>query len=399
MIKNKRKILFTVMITVLSLYGVQIYGIPAIKKYYNCPIGNEKFESVDYLPQCPENKFIIFKSNFTDEELKKYEKIINSNEYKSIPENSTREYYLAKLYELEGNFSNKEVGLEYYNAYFNRYFYIKADDTSSKESLKKGISYLEKIYLKEIDTDFDDEVFWKLMDLYVENENYNKIDKSIEKVNKKNNIEKIANFYYNMTSLDDDYNFNSNYGYINKISNPKVKRETIEKALKYINEVVKEKEKRREKISVVEFIQLARLYRELKDNVASEKLFNKMADEYWKEIVLFYLDEPDGLIGFVYTKKYLATDDNLERALSYANKKINSISNLKNSNEKIIVILLKAEVERRLGRFVQARNTLEKISLNEAEKYDMKYDFERLKSLINEKDKRVMTYIPPQPMY
>ena len=237
------------------------------------------------------------------------------------------------------------------------------------------------------------------MDLYVENENYNKIDKSIEKVNKKNNIEKIANFYYNMTSLDDDYNFNSNYGYINKISNPKVKRETIEKALKYINEVVKEKEKRREKISVVEFIQLARLYRELKDNVASEKLFNKMADEYWKEIVLFYLDEPDGLIGFVYTKKYLATDDNLERALSYANKKINSISNLKNSNEKIIVILLKAEVERRLGRFVQARNTLEKISLNEAEKYDMKYDFERLKSLINEKDKRVMTYIPPQPMY
>ena len=63
------------------------------------------------------------------------------------------------------------------------------------------------------------------------------------------------------------------------------------------------------------------------------------------------------------------------------------------------MILLKAEVERRLGRFVQARNTLEKISLNEAEKYDMKYDFERLKSLINEKDKRVMTYIPPQPMY
>ena len=63
------------------------------------------------------------------------------------------------------------------------------------------------------------------------------------------------------------------------------------------------------------------------------------------------------------------------------------------------MIFLKAEVERRLGRFVQARNTLEKISLNEAEKYDMKYDFERLKSLINEKDKRVMTYIPPQPMY
>ena len=59
------------------------------------------------------------------------------------------------------------------------------------------------------------------------------------------------------------------------------------------------------------------------------------------------------------------------------------------------MILLKAEVERRLGRFAQARNTLEKISLNEAEKYDMKYDFERLKSLINEKDKKVMTYIPP----
>ena len=53
------------------------FSIRIVTKEYACPIGNEKFTAGISLPQqCPENKFVIFKENFTKEELQKYEKII-----------------------------------------------------------------------------------------------------------------------------------------------------------------------------------------------------------------------------------------------------------------------------------------------------------------------------------
>ena len=93
MFKNKKKLIIASIITLIS---IRAYAVPAIIKKYTCPIGNEKFESIEYLPQCPTNKFIVFKDNFTVEETKKYEKIINSKGYKSIPKDAPREYYLAK---------------------------------------------------------------------------------------------------------------------------------------------------------------------------------------------------------------------------------------------------------------------------------------------------------------
>ena len=40
--------------------NLNIFGTPAIRTPYVCPIGGEKF--VDFhIPQCPGNKFVMFK--------------------------------------------------------------------------------------------------------------------------------------------------------------------------------------------------------------------------------------------------------------------------------------------------------------------------------------------------
>ena len=63
--------------------NLNIFGTPAIRTPYVCPIGGEKF--VDFhIPQCPGNKFVMFKEKFTNAELKKYEKIINGKDYREI---------------------------------------------------------------------------------------------------------------------------------------------------------------------------------------------------------------------------------------------------------------------------------------------------------------------------
>ena len=390
MFKNKKKLIIASIITLIS---IRAYAVPAIIKKYTCPIGNEKFESIEYLPQCPTNKFIVFKDNFTVEETKKYEKIINSKEYKSIPKDAPREYYLAKLYELEGNFSNKEVGLMYYNVYYSR----TSNNKIISEALKKGISYLEKDYLSK--NTKDDESFWKLMTLYVENKDYNKVDNYIEKLDKKNNLEKIANFYYSMVGLDDSYIPTDDYeyyGYRNKITNSEIQKHTIQKTISYINEISKIK---REKLSNTELIQLARLYREINDTTSLDKLFNKMSNDYSKEIILFYLDEPEQDLTFVYTDKYKATNSDLEKALTYANKYVDLSAKSKDNYEKNMSLLLKTEIERRLGKFDMAIKTLNKVNKTEIKDLFTKYSFDRLKNLIDEKDNRVMTHIPSPVMY
>ena len=94
------------------------FSVIIATKEYICPVGNEKFIAGISLPQqCPENKFVMFKENFTKEELQRYEKIISSKEYKTIPKNSPKEYYLGRFYEMAGGFSDKEIGEAYYKAY------------------------------------------------------------------------------------------------------------------------------------------------------------------------------------------------------------------------------------------------------------------------------------------
>lgn len=111
--KKSRKLLAMVA-PGLMLCVTNIFSVPAIEMDYTCPIGKEKFRSIDYSPQCPTNKFVMFKNEFTKEELEKYEKIISSKEYKAIPQNLPKEYYLGRFYEMAGGFSDKEIGETYY---------------------------------------------------------------------------------------------------------------------------------------------------------------------------------------------------------------------------------------------------------------------------------------------
>ena len=59
--KKKSRKLSVLVMTGLTLYAANGFSIPAIKKDYTCPIGKEKFSSIDYSPQCPTNKFVMFK--------------------------------------------------------------------------------------------------------------------------------------------------------------------------------------------------------------------------------------------------------------------------------------------------------------------------------------------------
>ena len=100
----------------ILLGSLSIFGVPLMITHKVCPIGGEEFKD-SYVPQCPTNKFVMFKNEFTEEELKKYEKIINSEEYREIPRNSNKYYYLARFYEMLGGVSDKEIGKTYFNSY------------------------------------------------------------------------------------------------------------------------------------------------------------------------------------------------------------------------------------------------------------------------------------------
>ena len=62
----------------ILLGSLSTFGVPLAIMHKVCPIGGEKFKD-SYVPQCPTNKFVMFKEKFTNAELKKYEKIINGN--------------------------------------------------------------------------------------------------------------------------------------------------------------------------------------------------------------------------------------------------------------------------------------------------------------------------------
>ena len=390
--KKKSRKLSVLVMTGLTLYAANGFSIPAIKEDYTCPIGKEKFSSFDYPPQCPTNKFVMFKNEFTKEELKKYEKIINSKEYKAIPQNLPKEYYLGRFYEMAGGFSDKEIGETYYKAYTAQINENFENANTLKESLAKGISYLEKSFPMENKSEFP----WKLAYLYISNKEFDKANALVEKQDKNVHLERIANFYYTLSDIEKSQINYYGYDYMdfNKESiDKKTEKEFREKALYYLQDVIK---KNKGRYSEKELFRLVDLYKSLGNEKAIDEVFSKAPSEYWSLIVSYYLDEPIGSIGDVYDEKKLATEDNLKKALSYADKLEKMIS--KNNNaDKIqynLSIILKAEAERRLGKFEEASKTLSKINLADVKDTLYDYDFKILKERINKKDISVRQYIP-----
>ena len=390
--KKKARILLALVVAGLTLYVTNGFSVPAIEKDYICPIGKEKFRSIDYSPQCPTNKFVMFKNEFTKEELKKYEKIINSKEYKAIPQNLPKEYYLGRFYEMAGGFSDKEIGEIYYKAYIAQINENFENANTLKESLAKGISYLEKSLPMENKSEFP----WKLAYLYISNKEFDKANALVEKQDKNVHLERIANFYYTLSDIEKSQINYYGYDYMdfNKESiDKKTEKEFREKALYYLQDVIK---KNKGRYSEKELFRLVDLYKSLGNEKAIDEVFSKAPSEYWSLIVSYYLDEPIGSIGDVYDEKKLATEDNLKKALSYADKLVKMISK-NNGADKIqynLSIILKAETERRLGKFEEASKTLSKINLADVKDTLYDYDFKILKERINKKDISVKQYIP-----
>lgn len=396
--KKSRKLLAMVA-PGLMLCVTNIFSVPAIEMDYTCPIGKEKFRSIDYSPQCPTNKFVMFKNEFTKEELEKYEKIISSKEYKAIPQNLPKEYYLGRFYEMAGGFSDKEIGETYYKAYTAQINENFENANTLKESLAKGISYLEKSLPMENKSEFP----WKLAYLYISNKEFDKANALVEKQDKNVHLERIANFYYTLSDIEKSQINYYGYDYMdfNKESiDKKTEKEFREKALYYLQAVIK---KNKGHYSEKELFRLVDLYKSLGNEKAIDEVFSKAPSEYWSLIVSYYLDEPIGSIGDVYDEKKLATEDNLKKALSYADKLVKMISkNSKDSIEKNqynLSIILKAEAERRLGKFEEASKTLSKINITDIKDTIYRYDFERLKELTEKKDSSVREYTPLPIMY
>ena len=395
--KKKARILLALVVAGLTLYATNGFSVPAIEMDYTCPIGKEKFSSIDYSPQCPTNKFVMFKNEFTKEELKKYEKIINSKEYKAIPQNLPKEYYLGRFYEMAGEFSDKEIGETYYKAYRAQINWNSENIDILKESLTKGISYLEK----SLSVENKDEFPSSLAYLYISNKEFDKANALVEKQDKNVHLERIANFYYKLSDVEKSKENYYGYDYMdfdNKSIDKKTEKEFREKALYYLQAVIK---KNKGHYSEKELFRLVDLYKSLGNEKAIDEVFSKAPSEYWSLIVSYYLDEPIGSIGDVYDEKKLATEDNLKKALSYADKLVKMISK-NNNSDKIqynLSIILKAEAERRLGKFEEASKTLSKINITDIKDTIYRYDFERLKELTEKKDSSVREYTPLPIMY
>ncbi len=137
--------------------GQSALALTFAKNEYTCPIGGEKFTATvpasgssfgtrtdlkPYgaiqapwtLPQCPTNKFVMFKEKFTAEELETFKSIIESDEYKAIPPTSSEYYYLAKLYE-RSKASSEKIAWAYLQASW---------EMSGKEVLQGALDNFKK---------------------------------------------------------------------------------------------------------------------------------------------------------------------------------------------------------------------------------------------------------------
>ena len=372
------------------LSNLYIWGISIPIEKYICPIGNEKFED-RYPAQGPTNKFVIFKNDFTETELKKYEKVINSKSYREIPKNASRYYYLARFYELVGEFSDKKIG----KAYFDAYFYDRSSESITKEALQKSIQYLEKT----VKTKNDEEALDYLATLYSETEEYDKMNKILDRLSKLN-LEKTVEFYYNLTTIDS--NRSDYYDFKNKVTDKAAKKMIASKALELLQKKLDKDRKNKKEITEKQLLRQAKLYRELDRTSEIDELFLKADKKFGKAAALFYMDEPEEFLGFVYNNDILSTEKKLEQAIIYIDKYISYLDSIENTEdkktEKIRALLIKVEANRRLKRFDEAEKILKNIPLKDINK-TVKLDYDTLKEKVKSKNSEVIQYFPLQIMY
>ncbi len=130
-----KKLVASACILLLSQSGM---AMTLVEKDYICPVGGESFTQTTpasgtsfgkrtdlkpigpisapwTIPQCPTNKFVMFKDDFSAEELQTYKKIVESSDYKAIAKDSSEYYYLAKLFEKSGK-NNQDIAWAYLQA-------------------------------------------------------------------------------------------------------------------------------------------------------------------------------------------------------------------------------------------------------------------------------------------
>lgn len=334
---------------------------------------------------------MIFKNDFTETELKKYEKVINSKSYREIPKNASRYYYLARFYELVGEFSDKKIG----KAYFDAYFYDRSSESITKESLQKSIRYLEKT----VKTKNDEEALDYLATLYSETEEYDKMNKILDRLSKLN-LEKTVEFYYNLTTIDS--NRSDYYDFKNKVRDKAAKKMIASKALELLQKKLDKDRKNKKEITEKQLLRQAKLYRELDRTSEIDGLFSKADKKFGKAAALFYMDEPEEFLGFVYNNDILSTEKKLEQAIIYIDKYISYLDSIENTEdkktEKIRALLIKVEANRRLKRFDEAEKILKNIPLKDINK-TVKLDYDTLKEKVKSKNSEVIQYFPLQIMY
>ena len=127
---------------------------------FTCPIGGEKFSQVmdtsgtsigmmtdmrpvgpiaaPYaIPQCPKNKFVMFKNQFSKAELAKFERVVNSAEYQQIAAQSPSYFAWGRMMELAGENTDTQQMMN---------IFLKASwQSESQESFSKTLEYADKV--------------------------------------------------------------------------------------------------------------------------------------------------------------------------------------------------------------------------------------------------------------
>lgn len=127
---------------------------------FTCPIGGEKFtQTMDIsgtrigmmtdtrpvgpiatpfsLAQCPSNKFVMFKKEFSPDELAKFERVVNSAEYQQIAAQSPSYFAWGRMMELAGENQDAQQMMN---------IFLQASwQSESQESFSKTLEYADKV--------------------------------------------------------------------------------------------------------------------------------------------------------------------------------------------------------------------------------------------------------------
>ena len=127
---------------------------------FTCPIGGEKFtQTMDTsgtrigmmtdtrpvgpiatpfsLAQCPSNKFVMFKKEFSPDELAKFKRVVNSAEYQQIAAQSPSYFAWGRMMELAGENQDAQQMMN---------IFLQASwQSESQESFNKTLEYADKV--------------------------------------------------------------------------------------------------------------------------------------------------------------------------------------------------------------------------------------------------------------